>query len=94
MAKEAHTPGPWWLDETDPGAFEVCGKLNGFCADIVLSSYFDNPADAHLIAAAPEGLEIAEEFLAFARSGKAFSYPPGSLQKLEQFIAKARGEAQ
>ncbi|GGO96424.1 hypothetical protein [Stakelama pacifica] len=50
-------------------------------------------ANARLIAAAPDGLEIAEEFLAFARSGANFYYPPGSLQKLEAFVAKARGEA-
>ena len=49
-------------------------------------------ANARLISAAPDGLELAQEFLAFARSGAAFNYPAGSLQKLEQFIAKATGD--
>lgn len=46
-------------------------------------------ANARLIASAPDGLELAQEFLAFAKSGANFNYPAGSLQKLEQFIAKA-----
>src|SRR5690606_14685364 len=48
--------------------------------------------DKALRDATPDLLEIAETMLAFARSGAAFVYPPGSLQRLEQVVAKARGQ--
>lgn len=48
-------------------------------------------ANARLIAAAPDGYELAKGFLAFARGGNHFFYPPGSMQKLEQFVAKVEG---
>lgn len=94
-----HTPGPWKFipaDDTpgfrEPAAVSIGGKLMFMPSGLVFLPG-ETEANARLIAAAPEGLEIAEDFLSFARSNKSFVYPPGSLQKLEQFIAKARGEA-
>jgi len=48
-------------------------------------------ANARLIAAAPDGLALAEAFDAFAKSGVSFVYPPGSLQMIAEYLAKARG---
>lgn len=36
-------------------------------------------------------MDLLEDFLRFARSGVSFAYPPGSLQRLERLVAKARG---
>jgi hypothetical protein len=109
MAKEAHTPGPWKIDGATVFALDERGHVNRFSASVQggyvsylrfsprskgeRTSDAELEANARLMAAAPDGLEIAEEFLAFAREGGPFTYPPGSLQKLEQFIAKARGES-
>lgn len=101
-----YTPGPW--SQSHRKRPDGMYSTEVYCVDghtIASCAWYPRPADpttgaigtyreanAHLIAAAPDGFELAEEFLAFALSGASFSYPPGSLQKLEQYIAKARGE--
>ena len=81
-----HTPGPWTVSE--PCA--TC--INSPMGTIAALAFISNEADAHLMAAAPEGLKLAREFLEYAQSGASFNYPAGALQKLEQFIAKATGQ--
>jgi hypothetical protein len=49
-------------------------------------------ANACLIAAAPDMLALIQRFERFA-AGTGFSYPLGSLQELQQVIAKATGAA-
>lgn len=50
-------------------------------------------ANARLFVAAPALLAVAQRLLDFAAAGNAFSYPLGSLQEIEQAIAKATGSA-
>lgn len=85
----SHTPGPWRIDETDPGMFEVYGPSNGFCADIIVSGRFDNAYDATLTAAAPELLEACTSFLErFDGQSRADTdYVAGLMRKA---VAKAR----
>jgi len=92
-----HTPGPWEIDHVDLSSWHILGPTNGFFADVLGTindtDTLQGEANARLIAAAPDGLELAQEFLAFAESGAGFCYPLGSLQKLRAFVSRARGEA-
>ncbi len=90
-----HTPGPW--------------RINGECRDVTegrLSIEVDDDyyiaeidsgpcqlANARLIAAAPEMLQLLQLFAEFARSGGDFGYPLGSLQELNEVIDKATGQS-
>ncbi|MBH9537486.1 hypothetical protein [Novosphingopyxis sp. YJ-S2-01] len=96
------TPGPWEVGGGKGGGISSYVYCDNDLGTAVAATTFPNDmtgwpeatriANAHLIAAAPDGYEVAEMFLDFARSGKSFIYPPGGLQMLERFIAKARGE--
>ena len=80
MAKEAHTPGPWELDERRRSAYIPCrGKHHSAAA------YGGTVANARLIAAAPELLEALENLL--AQCPEAWSR-----HGAQAAIAKARGE--
>lgn len=98
MTEQKHTPGPWKLGHNDGTFVEIDAPTHGALATTVWcmedDKGFGSPeceANARLIAAAPEGYELAKEFLEFARGGNHFFYPPGSMQKLEQFVAKVEG---
>lgn len=91
-----HTPGPWQVNHNDRTQVSDASDVLG-CAPVAYiarrnrTGRSEDYANARLIAAAPEGFALAEEFLAFARSGAHFFYPPGALQKLEAYVAKVRG---
>jgi hypothetical protein len=102
----AHSPGPWEITEEDAdggceivvGVWTIATVHGGIisAADLAAANddiYAGSVANARLIAAAPDGLALARTFLDFAKSGGHFAYPPGSLQALEAFIAKATGGA-
>lgn len=63
MSKKAHTPGPWnliwWGNEAYPYPLTILADNDG--AWIARDGTVGNPADAHLIAAAPDMLEALEE---------------------------------
>jgi hypothetical protein len=92
-----HTPGPWHaeLDET----YSVRAQHGGIVAQIhhlkgrhglggrVGSA--EAAANASVIAAAPELLDACLLFARWAQATSDFRYPPGSLQRLHEAIAKA-----
>lgn len=57
-AKTTHTPGPWFIDPYQRGAFYIGGKGVDILAEVPLIDSDDTPlpaaANAALIAAAPE----------------------------------------
>jgi hypothetical protein len=104
-----HTPGPWeWSGGLSDSYYRLVAPNADYRERNVLevvegtvyseyssdSAYIDaTPANARLIAAAPDLLDALEEFC-----GGLFSYPPGSigdevLQKAKAAIAKATGAA-
>lgn len=86
MSKAMHTQGPWEF-LAEPG---YCSQING--ADGTVICCFDEdpkPADAQLMTVAPELLALAKKFQALARSGEMFIYPLGTVQKLDELIARA-----
>ncbi|EHL99341.1 hypothetical protein HMPREF9946_03103 [Acetobacteraceae bacterium AT-5844] len=106
MSDATHTPGEWRMSEIEGGFLITMGtalKRPHNCEthhliemDFSLypedgEQYDEAKANARLMASAPYGLEIAKELLDLARSGGSFVYPPGMLQKLERYVAKATG---
>lgn len=65
-----HTPGPWFLDDAQPGdrfRYVMAGKGDafGYICRISTNGNANPEADARLIAAAPELLEAAQLVLAW-----------------------------
>lgn len=89
-----HTPGPWSVvDVHYPSMKEIKGPSFNItvviCATYLsFEDYLRRYADAHLISAAPELLDFAEEWL--SRQGDDSNY---MTEKARAAIAKARGEA-
>lgn len=59
----AHTPGPWRFDIEEkgaswPGRYRLDCDVLGYGMDGEEGIYLDNPADARLLAAAPEMYEF------------------------------------
>ncbi len=85
----SHTPGTW-------RASAVAGGWDGVVdsrGTVICTLSLNEPANAHVLAAAPEFLEIGREFVAFAKAGNSFIYPSGALYRLHRIIAKAEGTA-
>lgn len=98
-----HTPGPWSCCQEEHGVpyLRVRGTVIGErykIANVLLDPYCDSPcaseeakANARLIAAAPELLEVAQEVLA----DDMLQYLPAEyVAKVRAAIAKATGEVQ
>jgi hypothetical protein len=90
-----HTPGPWFAVVTDttcggePAIWEIADKNGGVIAEDV--SY--NPANAALIASAPDLLSALEFLLAdyLAIDGESLTYSSVPADKARAAIAKAKG---
>lgn len=93
--KHTHTPGPWYLEEQrTPERLEVWGETKACGDDVLVSIDNSSPEDlanAHLIAAAPDGLAFAERMMLY------FGKNPNGYEDLREmcrsYIAKARGES-
>ena len=89
----AHTPGPWAAEPTNPhdgwDGWEVCGA-DGFrvCDAHGCQSNVVRAANARLIAAAPELLEVAEMVLGMAT----VDMPQELIDAAGIAVAKARRE--
>lgn len=88
-----HTPGPWQVNHGDQ--FQVCdadGKVRG-CSPIATmhGSASEKRANARLIAAAPELLEVAQLILA---EDLLDFLPEEYVFRVRAAIAKATGEQQ
>jgi len=82
----AHTPGPWRVDATC-GGLAIESERHGNIGLVNLARA--SKADARLIAAAPELLDVARKALvAWTGDG-----PPIDLDELRAAIAKATGAA-
>jgi hypothetical protein len=64
----SHTPGPWWTDDRRPfgGALQIQaqhrGERSSYCVASI-NGYEDPEANAKLIAAAPDLLELLQELV-------------------------------
>jgi hypothetical protein len=91
MNKPKHTPGPW------SGSRESINAPSGrlIAENMFIGTQEEFEANARLIAAAPDGLELAEEILAYAEAHGQFGLDFRDGQTLEDvlkaFIAKATG---
>lgn len=93
----AHTPGPWQLIDLKNGRHSV--DTLDMCPVCILSDVC--PADARLIAAAPELLEALEELVSRRESACAergemdrLGGSDGRYNRARAAIAKAKGDAQ
>lgn len=89
----SHTPGPWSIS-TDREATGVIYALLGFeWEDIcVITPRCEAAANAHLIAAAPEMLDVLEELRESASYWSEYDVPLGIVERIEYAIMKARGK--
>jgi len=67
-----HTPGPWKFDIEPrgngwPGLFQVTTNILEYGLDGEEGIYIDNPADARLLSAAPEMLEILKQVVSVSQ---------------------------
>jgi hypothetical protein len=97
-----YTKAPWHICEVTGRGLQLIRDANGYCvAEAVKpansgASYIDHIANARLIAAAPELLDIVDRYTRACRA-----YLPDHLQQAfcglytssDEAIAKARGEA-
>lgn len=102
-----HTPGPWEIDDRNEDEIEIVGKptwgarrygVQGEWAvakiDDLLGDFpREMRANARLIAAAPDLLDLVRKFDEHAKSGKAFNYPLGALADIANVLARATGAA-
>ena len=88
-----HTPGPWEAVQDDSGEWAIWhsyGDKGQFCTFNVIG--INDEADARLIAAAPEMLELVQYALAVTKEG----LPLGKQwkERTREAIAKAKGETE
>ncbi|MDX5592533.1 hypothetical protein [Pseudovibrio sp. SPO723] len=109
MTKAQHTPGPWqWVEEIDygygyttlegPDGQEVLttGGINDGDEPITYMGDDSKPADLALIAAAPEMLELLEDFIdVYVKCPTMEDSSLGIISlkiKAKKIVAKAKGE--
>lgn len=84
-----HTPGPWkYLAEKEGMAGAITAKTGWVCD-------FDtdpSPANANLIAAAPDLLAVLQELQESASYWSEYDVPLGVVDRINSAIAKAKGE--
>jgi len=87
-----NTLGPWHLKEWH-GDFEITAKANSVNVAVVWGNDESDIANARLIAASPDLLDLAYQYLSDLR------YPPTSdsrerrIERIQHVIAKATGAA-
>lgn len=99
--KHTHTPGPWEFGKARRWLFRDNLKHGGnFSSSTVLkiddAAFAPSEADAHLIAAAPDGLSFADAFLAYIDGsdlddldfGRGLANS-GLIEQARAFVAKA-----
>ena len=108
MSETKFTPGPWDLFEVGNKIKHLCPAKDGtslltvsleYITDDNEATYFGsvyNPADAHLIAAAPDMYEALEVAVSeYGKPGGPWNVPsePGTwIDKARAALAKSRGE--
>lgn len=85
MTNTQHTPGPWVAEPDALGEFSVSFKDGAIIADV----YGRNPANARLIAAAPEMLDALQGLVANVARTEAGPHIDLAIAA----IAKATGQA-
>ena len=85
-----HTPGPWDMDEGDYGIYQI--ETSDQIAE-VFSHHPDEElkANARLIAAAPDLLEVLKQFMDSRAPDYAEAAHPGAYSRAIAAIAKAEG---
>lgn len=93
----SHTPGPWFLSNPDSpqdssilGADKklvVAGECDGWMVPFDVRGDIEGAANARLIAAAPELLEVLESLLVDTEAGMTPNW-----DRAQQVVKKARGE--
>lgn len=89
-----HTPGPWTLHLV-AGGIDIGGPDSLRIATIVDSIHRDVAANARLIAAAPEGLFVAQAALAWWHADITHfsAQEPAWVQQARDFIQRATGQS-
>lgn len=98
-----HTPGPWeitesdygdehWFGGSDFGQIEVNEWVNGGCKKYPLE-WAKLQAEARLIAASPDLYAVLKELQESAAYWSEYDVPLGIVDRINQAIAKAEGNA-
>ena len=98
-----HTPGPWEIIEDDYGDEHWFGGFGGGQIQVnewVNGGCLDNPkewaklqAEARLIAASPDLYAVLKELQESAQYWSEYDVPLGIVDRINQAIAKAEGNA-
>lgn len=97
-SKAAHTPGPWTVERLGEGHQIVQKTGYVICAiSPIISLRKDHPANARLIAAAPEMLEALKQLNIIIQAGGDFQIGPKGRhstlkESLNKLIQKAEGD--
>lgn len=99
MSKPKFTPGPWRVNYSDIQAKDydssefnlTVARINAFSAS--REEQLEEIANAALIAAAPEMYEALENILAYLNQDPTAGDVTYAVSKVEQALAKARGES-
>lgn len=87
-----HTPGPWQLDDARSSLVYLVNDRAGRAVGEVVFADFRRPADALLVAAAPQLLEAAAAALALLRDPDAEAFDADLIElQLAAAIAQAKG---
>jgi len=93
-SKVSATPGPWYIEEHNPGEFDITSGEGGKIIAMADCEGKEAKANAHLIAAAPELLEALK--LVRDKYQEHFENMPVAWQSvdniIEAAIAKAEGK--
>lgn len=84
--KQKHTPGPWRIGDASQTIFGP--RIDGPIPAETIASMIRNKANARLIAAAPEMLEVLNELLVEALEG---AVTTDTIEKANLAIEKAEG---
>lgn len=87
MSTHAHTPGPWEINA--PCVDEIVSDLGG--ADISVARMIGNPADARLIAAAPDLLQALQRARRILAANAIAFDCDGAIDAIDVAIARATG---
>ena len=93
----SHTPGPWRMEEFRKGSYLVTARNAGTAREGIVAQHVPGIANARLLAAAPELLEVIREAVdsaerEMAKGRKASPGLAAWLEKARAALAKARGE--
>ena len=93
----SHTPGPWRMEEFRKGSYLVTARNAGTAREGIVAQHVPGIANARLIAAAPELLEVIREAVDSAdrEMSKGRKASPGLatwLEKARAVLAKARAD--